>query len=171
MTHDAQPPREGDSATNLWRMLGVAHRAGTDPFSDLATHLADSSSLATLLAATFDEPNAPLGGFGDARSLLRGPVGIEILRAMKARAKRDLSVDQRDPARRRAALLAFGLVISAALTHHRTIETRAQRDELEELLLILCSAEEQLIASLASTALTVLAELGGDQGAPAALAS
>ena len=56
-------------ATNAWRMLEAAHRAGGDPLSDLAATLASIDARA-LLRETFDEPNGPLHGFGDSRTLL-----------------------------------------------------------------------------------------------------
>jgi hypothetical protein len=80
---------------------------------------------------------------------------------MKTRAKRDLGPEQHDPARRRAALLAFGLVLSATLVQHRVLDTRASRESVEDLLLVLCAAEIPWIAALASKALGVLATIEG----------
>jgi hypothetical protein len=93
------------------------------------------------------------------RAHLARESGFELLRAMKARAKRDLGPEQHDPARRRAALLAFGLVRSATLVQHRVLDTRASRESVDDLLLVLCAAEIPWVAALASKALGVLATI------------
>jgi hypothetical protein len=146
-------------AANLWRLLAAAQRAGGDPLAELASNLSSTDLAAALLRDTFESLDAPLGGFGDARAHLEHGAGIELLRAMKARAKRDLGPEQHDPARRRAAMLAFGLVVSATLTQHGVLDTRASRESVEDLLLALCSAEVAWIATLAAKALTALARL------------
>jgi hypothetical protein len=153
-------PSDGSHvAANLWRLLAAAQRAGGDPLSDLASSLALPESADILVRDTFTARDAPLAGFGDARAHLEQGAGIELLRAMKARAKRDLGPEQHDPARRRAAMLAFGLVVSATLTQHGVLDTRASRESVEDLLLALCSAEVGWIATLAAKALTALARV------------
>lgn len=162
MTADDRSDDPSDSshfAANLWRLVAAAQRAGGDPQSDLASHLAATETAATILRDAIASHDAPLAGFGDARAHLEGVSGIELLRAMKSRAKRDLGPEQHDPARRRAALLAFGLVLSATLVQHRMLDTRASRESVEDLLLALCSAEIPWVATLASKALGVLATL------------
>jgi len=157
-----EDPSDGSHfAANLWRLVAAAQRAGGDPLSDLASHLSVPETAAGTLEDAITAHDAPLTGFGDARTLLEGGSGIELLRAMKSRAKRDLGPEQHDPVRRRAALLAFGLVLSATLVHHRVLDTRASRESVEDLLLALCSAEVPWIATLASKALGVLATIEG----------
>lgn len=164
MTADDRTEDPSDSshfAANLWRLVAAAQRAGGDPLSDLASQLVVAETAAATLQDAIASRDAPLVGFGDAQAHLEGASGIELLRAMKSRAKRDLGPEQHDPARRRAALLAFGLVLSATLVQHRVLDTRASRESVEDLLLALCSAEIPWIAALASKALGVLATIEG----------
>ncbi len=158
-THDHAHDSLGDSHidANLWRIVAAAQRAGGDAISDLAARLSKPEEATALLRDALESAHAPLAGFGDARAHLEHSGGIELLRAMKARVKRDLGVEEHDPARRRAALLAFGLVLSAMLAQHRVLGTRASRESVEELLLALCAAEVAWVAKLADKALIVLA--------------
>ena len=154
-------------ATNAWRMLEAAHRAGGDPLSDLAATLASIDARA-LLRETFDEPNGPLHGFGDSRTLLERGAGIEVFRAMKSCAKRALSPEvvdgsQQFGSQRRCGLLAFELVVSATLVHHQVLESRAPRESIEELLFALCGAEEPWITTLAARGLKILGDLDRDE--------
>jgi len=171
-THDSTPDRAPASAPPLddsyvaelsWRILAAARRAGGDAMSDLATHLAHPSQAHEAVDFATHSPTAPLAGFGSVEQLLTTQCGIEVLRAMKLRAKRDLGPEQLDPATRRAALLAFGLSVAAMLVQHRTLGTRASADSIEELLLVLCGAEVPWVASLGAQALVVLGELGEDK--------
>jgi hypothetical protein len=146
-------------AANLWRLLAAAQRAGGDPLSDLASTLSSPDAAPILLRETIDSPDATLAGFGEVRTHLEHGAGIELLRAMRARAKRDLGPEQHDPARRRAAMLAFGLVVAASLTQHGIPDTRASRESVEDLLLALCSTEVAWVAALGARALTVLARI------------
>ncbi len=155
-------PSDGSHfAANMWRLVAAAQRAGGDPLSDLASNLSTAETAASTLRDAIASHDAPLLGFGDARMHIESGSGIELLRAMKSRAKRDLGPEQHDPSRRRAALLAFGLVLSAMLVQHRVLDTRASRESVEDLLLVLCSAEIPWIAALASKALGVLATIEG----------
>lgn len=157
-----QDPSEGSHFdANLWRLVAAAQRAGGDPLSDLSSHLAVAETAENTLKDAIAAHDAPLLGFGDVRAHLERESGIELLRAMKARAKRDLGPEQHDPARRRAALLAFGLVLSATLVQHRVLDTRASRESVEDLLLVLCAAETPWVAALASKALGALAMIDG----------
>ena len=149
-------------ASNMWRLLAAAHRAGSDPISDLCAHLSNPALAATVIDDAMTASESPLSGFGDAQHHLTTKSGLELLRAMKQRAKRDLGPEQADPAKRRAGLFAFGMVVSACLVQHRILDTRASRESIEDLLLILCAAEPAWIVSLASQALIELAELDGN---------
>ena len=159
--HAPQPDPSESSyvAANLWRLVAAAQRAGGDPLTDLSSHLAVAETAESTLTDAIAAHDAPLLGFGDVRAHLARESGFELLRARKARAKRDLGPEQHDPARRRAALLAFGLVLSATLVQHRVLDTRASRESVEDLLLVLCAAEIPWVAALASKALGVLATI------------
>jgi hypothetical protein len=159
----ASPLDDSHVAELSWRILAAARRAGGDAMSDLATHLAQPNQAREAIDFAIAAPTAPLAGFGPVEQLLTTQCGIEVLRAMKVRAKRDLGLEQLDPATRRAGLLAFGLSVAAMLVQHRTLGTRASADSIEELLLVLCGAEVPWIASLGAQALVVLGELGEDK--------
>ncbi len=155
--HD--PAEDSHAEANLWRIVAAAQHANSDAMSGLPARLSRADEAAVVLNDALTSASAPLAGFGDARAHLEGASGIELLRAMKVRVKRDLGVEEHDPSRRRAALLAFGLVLSAMLTQHRVLDTRASRESVEDLLLVLCAAEIPWVAALASDALKVLATI------------
>lgn len=161
----ASPLDDSSVAEFSWRILAAARRAGGDAMSDLATHLSDPTKARDVVHLAIEAPNAPLSGFAPVEHLLTTQCGIEVLRAMKVRAKRDLGPEQLDLATRRAAMLAFGLAVAAMLVQHRTLGTRAPTDSIEELLLILCGAEVSWVASLGAQALVVLGDLDGDASA------
>ncbi len=144
---------------NLWRLVAAAQRAGSSATSDLAARLSREDEAIIVLRDAMESPGAPLAGFGDARAYLEHPSGVELLRAMKARVKCSLDAEERDPARRRAALLAFGLVVAAILAQHRILDTRASPESVEDLLFALCASEIPWIAALAARALEVFANL------------
>jgi hypothetical protein len=152
-------PEDSAYALYSWRILAAAHRAGAGAIPDLASNLTDRVLAEQTLRMLFEGEHGPLAGFGDAQALLTRGCGIEVLRAMKARAKRDLGLEQSDPTARRVGMLAFGLVLAAMLVQHRTLGTRAPREAVEELLLAMCGAEVAWVAALSSDALFRLGEM------------
>ena len=145
--------------TRPWRMLEAAQRTGTHPLADLSMALSDPMSIDAIERAVFSDPRAPLSGYGDARSMLRHGAPIEILRAMRTSAKSAIGPETIDEASRSRGLLAFGLVLSATLVHHRQLDTTAGREPVEELLLVIAGAQSEWMASIAASALGVMATL------------
>jgi hypothetical protein len=158
------PPHGGETCaerTGLWRMVGAVSRASAPHVHDLMVLAGDHAAFAPLLVAALDPDAGPLRGFGDTRALLEQGAGIEVLRAMKDRAKQGFGPDA-DGGGQRVAVLAFSLVVGAALRHHGVLTTRADRTTVEDLLLGLCGCHEPWIVELAGRALVRLDALDAD---------